>query len=74
MHTNGKIFDFNIFRRQGGFIRSIYFNDSCLEGAVDKQKEMEYLVRNLEGYKPRNPDKIKFREEVLKNADIFFQE
>ena len=41
---------------------------------MDKQKEMEHLVGNLEGYKPKNPDKIKSREEVLKNAERFFEE
>ena len=27
VHTNGKVFDFNIFKRLGGFTRSIRFND-----------------------------------------------
>ena len=73
MHTNGKIFGFNIFRRLGDFIINIYFNDISLKQAVNKQEEMEYLVRSLEGYKPRNPGKIKSREEVLENAGILFE-
>ena len=73
MHTNGKIFGFNIFRRLGDFIINIYFNDISLKQAVNKQEEMEYLVRSLEGCKPRNPGKIKSREEVLENAGILFE-
>ena len=41
---------------------------------MDKQDEMDHLRRNLEGYKPRNPEKIKSRAEVLKNDEILFQE
>ena len=73
VHTNGKAFDYNIFRRLGDFIRSIYFDNISLKQAMDKQDEMEYLRRNLGGYKPRHLDKIRSKEEVLKNAHIFFQ-
>ena len=74
MHKNGKIFDFNIFRRLGDLIRSICFDDISLEEAIQKQNKMEYLLRNLEAYKPRNSDNIKSKEEVFKNASIFIQE
>ena len=74
MHKNGKIFDFNIFRRLGDFIRSIYFDDISLEQAIEKQNEMEYLLRNLEACKPRNSDNIKSKEEVCENAGIFIQD
>ena len=47
MHANRKVFDFNIFRRLGDFTRSIYFDDISLKQAVDRQDEMEYLLRNL---------------------------
>ena len=33
---------------------------------------MEYSIRNLEDYKPKNPERIESRE-VLKNAKIFFR-
>ena len=73
MHTNGKIFDINIFRGLADFIRSIYFDDISFKEATDKQGEMKYLVRSLKVYKLRNCDKIKARAEVLKNAKIIFQ-
>ena len=53
VHTNWKIFDFNIFRRPVDFIARIYFDDISLEKAIYKQNETEYLVRNLEVYKPK---------------------
>ena len=57
MHANGKTF--HIFRRLGDFIWSIYFDDISLEQVTERQGEMEYLLRNMEAYKPRNSDKIK---------------
>ena len=47
VHKNRKVFDFNIFSRLRDFIRSIYFDDISLKQAVDKNDEMEYLLRNL---------------------------
>ena len=73
MHTNGKILDFNIFRRLGDFIRSIYFDDISLKQTTIKQEEIEYLIKNLKDYKPRNPVKIKSRAEVSKNVEMFSQ-
>ena len=34
---------------------------------------MEYLVRSLKGYKPRNPDTRESKAEVLQNVEMFFQ-
>ena len=73
VHTNGKLFEFNIFRRLADFIRRIYFDDISLKQALDKQDEVEYLLRNLEGYKQRNLDKMKYRTNVLKISEICFQ-
>ena len=73
MRTNGKIFKFNIFRRLGDFTRTISFDDISLKQAMDKQDEMEYLIRNLEDYKPKNSEQIQYRKEVLKNAKIFYR-
>ena len=46
--------------------------DISLKQAINKQEEMEQLVRPLEVYKPKNPGK-KSREEILENAKLFFQ-
>ena len=72
MHTDGKLFDFNIFRRLGDFIRNVYFDDISLKQAINRQEEIEVLIRDLDYYKPRNPDKVESRKEVLKNAQKFF--
>ena len=42
VHTNGKIFNFEIFIRLTDFIRNIYFDDILLKQAMDKQEEKEY--------------------------------
>ena len=47
IHTNGKISDFNIFERLGDFIRSIYYAYILLEKAMNKNYEMEALLRSL---------------------------
>ena len=39
VHTNGKIFDFNIFRRLGDFIRSIYYGDVLSKQAKTNKKK-----------------------------------
>ena len=52
IHTNENIYDFNIFRKLDDFIRSIYYVDILLEQAMDKQYEMEALLRSLDVYKP----------------------
>ena len=44
MHSNGKIFGFNSFRRLGDFTRSIYFDDISLEMTKDKHGGMEFLL------------------------------
>ena len=43
-----------------------------LKETVDKQDEMEYLLRNLGDYKPKKPEKIKSKQKVLKNAHTKF--
>ena len=57
VHTNGKIFDFNIFRRLGDFTRSIDYADILIKQAMDKQDEMETLLRDLDAYIPQNKNK-----------------
>ena len=66
VHTNVKILE--DFRRLGDFIRSIYFDDISLEQAINRQDKTEYLLRSLEAYKPKSPDKIKSKRATLKNA------
>ena len=68
VHSNGKVFGFNIFRKLGNFTKTIYFDDILLKQAVDKKDEMKYLLRNLGGYKPKIPQKTESQKEVLKNT------
>ena len=42
VHTNGKIFDFNIFRRLGDLIRSIYYAYILIKQAINNQNEIKY--------------------------------
>ena len=74
MHTNGKIFDFNIFRRPPDFIRSIFSGDISLEQATEKQEKMEHLLRNMDAYKPRNSDKVNLQKKFLKMQEHLFKE
>ena len=39
---------------------------------MDKQDEMEYLLRNLGRYKPKKPEKIESKVEFLKNTQKIF--
>ena len=39
---------------------------------MDKQDEMEYLLRNLGRYKPKKPEKIESKEEFLKITQKIF--
>ena len=71
--TNGKISNFNIFRRLGDLSKSTYYADISLNYAKDRQNEMKFLLRDLYYYKPNNSNKKRYRIEVLKNAKIFFQ-
>ena len=54
VHSNGKIFNFNPFRRLGDFVRGIYSGEISLKHAIARQKEMEDLFRSLSNYKPKN--------------------
>ena len=55
------------------FLEDIYFRDISLEQAMDKQREMEYLLRNLKAYSPKKTEKMNSKEDVLTNAEIFFK-
>ena len=52
-----RIFNFNHFRRQGDFIRNIYSGEIWLEQAIERQNEIEDLLRSLNAYKPKPPPK-----------------
>ena len=54
------------------FLEDIYFRDISLEQAMDKQREMEYLLRNLKAYSPKKTEKMNSKEDILINAEIFF--
>ena len=56
------------------FLEDIYFRDISLEQAMDKQREMEYLLRNLKAYSPKKTEKMNSKEDVLINTETFFKE
>ena len=51
--SNERILNFNHFRRLRDFIRSIYSGEISLEQAIERQNEMEDLLRSLSGYKTK---------------------
>ena len=53
VHTNGMICDFNIFRRLGNFIRTVYYADIMLisEETANRQYEMKLLLQSLYRHK-----------------------
>ena len=74
VHTNGKIFVFNIFRRLADLTRSIYYADTSLEYPKDIQNEIKCLFRDLDYYKPKhfNNKKKKILEGSFKNCKQIF--
>ena len=74
MHSNRRIFNFNHFRKLGGFIRSIYFGEISLRHAIERQSYIEDLHRSLNGYKPKKQRKMQSTKEVLENAQNLLME
>lgn len=58
VHTNGNVFDINIFRRVGDFIRRIYYAVIFMEQSIDKEIKMEVLPRNLDPFMPQEYNKL----------------
>ena len=50
VHTNGKIYNFIIFRRLANLARSLIFGDIPIKQAKDRQDEMESLLSSLSRY------------------------
>ena len=69
MHTNGKIYDFTIFRRLVDLTRSIYYGNITIEQAKSRQNEMESSLSSLNNCNPPNKNKMK---KTLDNAETFF--
>ena len=72
VHTNGLIYDFNIFNRLGDFIRSIFCADVLIKEAINRKNRMETLMRDLDAYRRESPEK-KSRKETLYNAHNCFR-
>lgn len=66
MHSNRKVFGFNIFRNLGNFTKTIYFDELSLKQTMDKKDEIESLLRNLGGYKPKNLKKQNLKKKSYK--------
>ena len=76
MYTQMKwsIYDFNIFKRLGDLIRSIYYVDVLLQQAIDKQYKIEALLRSLDAYRTQREGKKQSRKEFLDNAFKLFED
>ena len=67
--SDGKIFNFNIFKPSFKFASSIYDGKITLEEAKKDQYKMLKQLTDLEKYDPKNPDKINSRKETLINPE-----
>ena len=75
--SNERILNFNHFRRLRDFIRSIYSGEISLEQAIERQNEMEDLLRSLSGYKTKQKQQQQQKHSkkgVLENANCFLME
>ena len=55
---------FIFFKRLGDFIRSIYYAVILIKQAMDKQDEMETLLRDLNASRPQNKGKKQSKKTV----------
>ena len=72
MHTNGKVYDFNNFKRLENLTINLYHGNISIEQARSKQYEMQNLIISLKKYRPQIKNKIKFKIETLSNAEKLF--
>ena len=47
VHTNGKIYNYTIFRGLTNLTRSLYCGDITIEQAKSRQDEMDFLLSRL---------------------------
>ena len=53
MHTNGKVYDFNNFKRLENLTINLYHGNISIEQARSKQYEMQNLIISLKKYRPQ---------------------
>ena len=67
--TDGTKYDFNRFSLPLKFIKRIYNYEITLNEAMNNQTESKILINKLNnGYNPRNTEKVKEKNRVLKSA------
>ena len=71
-NTNGTQYNFNQYRDLNQFGNEIYSDEISLDEARDEQLNMSILINKLKGYDARNPKKKKSKQEVLRNAQKFY--
>ena len=70
--SDGKIFNFSTFKSSLKFASDIYNGKITLEEAKKDQYEMCKQLKDLEGYNPKNLDKINSRKETLINGEELY--
>ena len=71
-HSNGTQYDFNQYIDLNQFGNEIFSDEISIEDARNEQDNMKILINKLKNYGPSNPKKIKFRQEVLDNAQKLY--
>ena len=62
--SDGKIFNFNIFKLSSKFASSIYDGKITLKEAKKDQLQMLKQLKDIQKYDPKNTDKINSRKET----------
>ena len=66
--TDGTNYDFNRLSLLLKFIERIHNDEISLDEAINNQTELKLLIYKLNKYNPKNPKKIKEKNNVLKSA------
>ena len=71
--TDGTKYDFNRFSIQLKFIEKVYNYKITLNEAIEDQTKLKILINKLNNYySPKNPKKVKEKNNVLKSAKKLF--
>ena len=73
VHTNGKIYEFTIFRRLGESARNIYYGDISIKREKSRQDEIEGMLLDLNNYKLQKRNLKKNKLFIMKKK-IFLKE
>ena len=62
VHSNRKLYDFNMFKRLGQFASDFYNGVITIKDAIEEQDELVCKIRDLTEYNLRNQEKVKQKQ------------